>query len=90
MDDVSGQASSLAGLVPLAAELGDLKRIRDASSPDSLASRLFRAAWGALLAGQAPLDVALLATADATAAARLGGIDRAVLLVAGLTEAEAV
>lgn len=90
LDDVSGQVSSLAGLVPLAAELGDLKRVRDASSPDSLASRLFRRAWGALLAGQAPLDVALVATADAVAAARLGGIDRAVLLAAGLTEAEAV
>jgi len=90
LDDVSGQASSLAGFVPLAVELGDLKRIRDASSPDSFASRLFRASWGALLAGQAPLDVALLATADAVAAVRLGGIDRAVLLAAGLTEAEAV
>ncbi len=90
LDDVSGQASGLAGFVPLAAELGDLKRIRDASSPDTLASRLFRATWGALLAGQAPLDVTLLATADAVAAARLGGIDRAVLLAAGLTEAEAV
>ena len=90
LDDVSGQASSLAGFVPLAVELGDLKRLRDASSPDSLASRLFRAAWGALLAGQAPLDVALLATADAVAAARLGGIDRTVLLAAGLTEAEAL
>lgn len=89
LDNVSGQASSLAGFVPLAAELGDLKRIRGASSPDSLASRLFRGAWGALLAGQAPSDVALLATADAVAAARLGGIDRAVLRVAGLTDAEA-
>lgn len=89
LDDIGGQASSLASLVPLAVELGDLKRLRDASSPDSLASRLFRSAWGALLAGQAPLDVALLATADAVAAARLGGIDRAVLLGAGLTGAEA-
>lgn len=90
LDDIGGQAPSLASLVPLAVELGDLKRIRDASSPDSLASRLFRDAWGALLAGQAPLDVALLATANAIAAARLGGINRAVLLGAGLTEAEAV
>jgi hypothetical protein len=90
LDDVNGQASSLAGFVPLAAELGDLKRIRDASSPDSLTSRLFRASWGALLAGQAPLDVALLATADAVAGARLGGIDRAVLLATGMTEGEAV
>ncbi len=90
LDDLGGQASGLAGFVPLAAELGDLKRVRDASSPDSLASRLFRGAWGALLAGQAPLDVALLATADAIAAVRLGGIDRAVLLDADLTEAETV
>ena len=90
LDDVSGQASSLASFVPLAVELGDLKRVRDASSPDSLASLLFRAAWGALLAGQTPLDVALLATADALASARLGGIGRTVLLAGGLTETEAV
>ncbi len=90
LDDVSGQASSLAEFVPLATELGDLKRIRDASGPDSLASRLFRKAWGALLAGQAASDVALLTTADAVAAVRLGGIDRAVLLAVGLTDAEAV
>lgn len=89
LDDVRGQASSLADVVPLAVELGDLKRVRDASSPDSLASRLFRSAWGALLAGQAPPDVALLATADAIAAARLGGIDGTVLVGAGLTGAEA-
>lgn len=90
LDDVSGPASSLAEFVPLAIELGDLKRVRDASSSDSLASRLFRNAWSALLAGQVVSDVALLATADAVAAARLGGIDHAVLLAAGLTEAEAV
>lgn len=89
LDDVRGQASSLADVVPLAVELGDLKRVRDASGPDSLASRLFRSAWGALLAGQAPPDVALLATADAIAAARLGGIDGTVLVSAGLTGAEA-
>lgn len=89
LDDVRGQASSLADVVPLAVELGDLKRVRDASSPDSLASRLFRSAWGALLAGQAPPDVALLATADAIAAARLGGIDGTVLVGARLTGAEA-
>jgi len=89
LDDVSGQAASLAGLVPLAAELGDLKRVRDASSADSVASRLFRRAWGAMAAGQDVAEVALLTTAGAMAAARLGGIDRGVLLVAGLTNAEA-
>jgi len=89
LDDVPRQAASLAGLVPLAAELGDLKRVRDASSPDSLAARLFRRAWGAMSAGQDSREVALFTTAIAVAAARLGGIDRSVLLVAGLTSAEA-
>ncbi len=89
LDSVPGEAAGLAGLVPLAAELGDLKRVRDASSADSMASRLFRRAWGAMAAGQDAAEVALLTTASAIAAARLGGIDRGVLLVAGLTNAEA-
>ncbi len=89
LDGVSGPASGLAGLVPLAVELGDLKRVRDASSPDSVASRLFRRAWAAMAAGQDVAQVALHTTACAVAAARLGGIDRGVLLVAGLTDAEA-
>ncbi len=84
LDAVPGQASSLASLVPLAVELCDLKRVRDASSPDSLASRLFRRAWGALAAGQELRAVALGTTADAVAAARLGGIDRIVLAQAGV------
>lgn len=81
--------SSIGGvgaLTPLAAELSDLKRLRDASSADSLASRAFRATWGRLLAGEAPRDVALSATADCIAATRLGGIDRAVLESAGVTD----
>jgi hypothetical protein len=81
--------ATLATLVPLAAELGDLKRVRDASSPDSLASRLFRRAWAALAAGQPALEVALETTADAVAASRLGGIHRFVLESAGLSADEA-
>ena len=50
-DALPGQAT-LASLAALAAELGDLKRLRDASSPESLASRMFRRSWGALVAGQ--------------------------------------
>ena len=88
-DALPGRAGRLAGLVPLAAELGDLKRVRDASSPDSIASRLFRRAWGALASGQDCGDVALGTTADALAAARLGGIHRAVLEGAGLSADEA-
>lgn len=79
----------LAAFVPLAVELCDLKRVRDASSPDRLASRMFRQAWGALLAGQDPAEVALRSTADAVAACRLGGIDRAMLLRCGLDDAAA-
>jgi len=88
LDDATGQAMGLAGFVPLAMELGDLKRIRDATSPDSLATRSFRRAWGALATGQNPVEVALCTSADAMAAVRLGGIDRAVLLGSGLTDAE--
>lgn len=89
LDDTGGQVLGLAPLVPLAAELCDLKRVRDASSPDSLASRMFRRGWAALLAGQPPDEVARRATADALVATRLGGIDRTVLAVAGLSEDEA-
>jgi len=89
LDGVSGQATGLAAMVPLAVELGDLKRVRDASSPDSMASRLFRRAWSAMVAGQDITEVAMFTAASAVAAARLGGIDRGVLLVAGLTNAEA-
>ena len=77
-------------LTPLAAELGDLKRLRDASSPDSLASRAFRGAWGRLAAGETADDVALSVTADCLAATRLGGIDRTVMTVAGVPDPLAV
>lgn len=89
LDDTAGQATGLASFVPLAAELGDLKRVRDASGPDSLASRLFRKAWGAMAAGQDPAEVAMSATADALVAARLGGIDWDILVDAGVAGAEA-
>lgn len=92
LDAVQRGGAGLSAFVPLAVELCDLKRVRDASSPDSLASRAFRAAWAALLAGQEPSEVASRVTADAVAAARLGGITRAVLAQAGVEgdEADAV
>ena len=82
-DGAVGQ-QALAAFVPLAVELCDLKRVRDASNPDSLASRMFRRGWTAMLAGQGPVDVAMQTTADAVAAARLGGIDHDVLTSVGL------
>jgi 5'-deoxynucleotidase YfbR-like HD superfamily hydrolase len=75
--------------VPLAVELCDLKRVRDARSPDSVAARMFRAAWGALRAGQDFETVAAIVAASALAAARLGGVDIDVMVQAGLTAEEA-
>ena len=80
--------AGLADCVPLAVELCDLKRVRDASSPDSLASRMFRTAWGALKTGAAPEHVAHVMTAGALAACRLGGIDAGVLHAVGLSEVQ--
>jgi len=87
--DAAPQPAGLSTMVPLAVELCDLKRVRDASSPDSLASRMFRRGWAALLAGQNPALVALQSTADALAAARLGGISRDVLADVGVHGADA-
>jgi hypothetical protein len=84
--DDTRSLSGLAKLTPLAAELCALKRVRDARGPDSLASRLFRRAWGALLAGQDPAFCALQTTADALTAARLGGIDMGVLAECGVED----
>ncbi len=85
-----GRLGGVGSLTPLAAELGDLKRIRDASSPDSLAVRLFRQAWGRLAAGESPAAVAHSIAADALAATRLGGIDRHVLATAGVADPLAI
>ena len=93
MDRISpaelGGAADLAGIASLAAELATLKRIRDARSPDSLASLMFRRAWASLCAGTALRDVALSVSADALVALRLGGIDGAVLAQAGLSAGQA-
>ncbi len=85
----SAGPADLAGIASLADELATLKRIRDARSPDSLASLMFRRAWVALCAGVAVRDVALSVSAEALVALRLGGIDRAVLATSGLSADEA-
>ncbi len=66
-------------LAGLAAELATLKRVRDAQSADSVATRLFRRAWEALLLGEAVDDVALATAADALAALRMGAMDSGLL-----------
>ena len=88
--DGGGRPRSLAGLAALAAELGDLKRVRDAASPLSLAARIFRCAWGRVAAGEDANNVALSVTADALAAIRLGGIDARVLCALGAADSRAV
>ena len=88
--DGGSSMGGVGALTPLAAELGDLKRLRDAASPDSFASRAFRAAWGRLAGGERAEAVALSMAADCIAATRLGGIGRAVLADAGVADPLAV
>jgi len=85
---VAGRAPAELG--PLLRELGDLKRVTSAGRPGSLASRLFRRSWAALLAGHAARDVALAATASALAAARLGDLDFPTLVELGVPEPDAL
>jgi hypothetical protein len=65
--------TSLRSLLPLLGEVGDLKRLRVAGSPDSLMAGLFARAWSALLAGEPVERVAHRETAAALVAVRLPG-----------------
>jgi len=76
-------------LIPLLREINDLKRVRVAGIDGTLAARAFRRSWARLVAGDSPVTVALRETALAVAAARLGGIDRAMLTRAGLSGEDA-
>lgn len=60
-------------------ELTELKRMRDCSTTDTVAERLFRRAWSAIAVGVEPISVWPAIVADALVATRLAGID-AVLL----------
>ena len=80
---------TVAPLVPLLSEMGDLKRLRTADSEGSLAERSFRSSWAAIFAGEPPAKIALRETAAAVAAARLGGIDARVLRRSGLGDEQA-
>ncbi len=74
----------LTRLAAVAAELGELKRVRRAGRPGSVSEHLFRIAWSDLCAGQAVSDVADTVTAAALVGCRLGAIDDAVLREAGV------
>ena len=70
-------------------ELNDLKRIFSSDREGSIATRLFREAWSALVGGAAADKVAGWITGRALAAARLGDIDMAALTEAGVPRLEA-
>ena len=69
-------------------ELNDLKRITSAGRFGSVATRLFREAWCALVGGTPAGQAAGWIAGRALAAARLGDLDRIVLADAGLSKTE--
>ena len=77
---------SLARLVPLLSEIGDLKRIRAAGRAGTHAEGVFRRSWAALLAGDVTEDVARREAAASVAAARTGSRDYPMLRRAGLPD----
>ena len=78
-DDVTPLLQVLARFGGVARDLSELKRMRDQSTTDSVAERLFRSAWAGLEAGGDPLQVCVQITVDALVATRLAGIDAALL-----------
>ena len=79
-----------AGLRPLLQEMNDLKRVGTPNQAGSLAQDGFRRAWEALIAGEAPAQVARWELAGAIASARLGAIDAVVLGRVGLDPAQVI
>ncbi len=88
MDPVPQMRSALTGLRPVARDLSELKRMRDQSSPFSVAERLFSRAWSRLEKQIEPMTVCLETVADALAATRLAGIDAAMLTRLGVNPEE--
>ncbi|MDT7855508.1 HD domain-containing protein [Rubrivirga sp. S365] len=76
--------------VDLLRQIRDLKRVRDARSPRSLAERQFGRAWARLAAGEPVEAVALSETAAALAAVRLAALNAGVMMAHGLDESEAL
>ena len=75
---------------PLLGEINDLKRVQVAGRSGSLADQGFARSWADLVDGFPPDLVARREVGSAIAAARLGGIDAAILDDAGLSRAEVV
>ena len=81
--------SPLGALARLARGVVDLKRVRDARGPRSVAERGFARSWSRLAAGTPVAEVCRAEAAAAVAALRLGALDAAALLAHGLDAAEA-
>lgn len=77
------------GQLDLLRELGDLKRVRSAARPGSIAERLFANAWAQLAEGSTPEQVWRDATCLALTATRLGDLDHAALASAGIGDVAA-
>ena len=75
-----------APLLSLLRELGELKRVRSAARPGTIAERLFADGWSRLLAGALPEDAMRGNVAAALTATRLGDIDAATLRTLDVAE----
>lgn len=84
--DGGAQPSDLSGLAQFAAELGGLKRVRDASSPRSLAERFFRSAWQRLVGGDDPAETAYAVSGHVIAAIRLAGLTHDLMAELGVAD----
>ncbi|MDQ3711049.1 MAG: HD domain-containing protein [Acidobacteriota bacterium] len=78
--------ASLAMIIPLFWEIGNLKRIHPANLTFSFAANLFLQSWKNVAGGADVRDVAIKITADTVAAAQLGAINADVLRRAELSE----
>lgn len=84
MLDASSPIRGLDRFAAVARDLSELKRLRDQSTTDSVADRLFRRAWGRIADGAAPAQVWPAIVADALVATRLAGIDATLLEALGV------
>ncbi|WP_375270603.1 hypothetical protein [Sphingomonas sp.] len=85
LDMIAAEAPGLTpAALPFLRELGDLKRVRSAAAPGSIAERLFVAGWAALVRGDDPAEVTMRVTASALVSARLGDLDLAAMTALGI------
>lgn len=86
MPETSTPVAELHRFATVARDLSELKRLRDQSTTDSIAERLFRLAWGRIGDGADAAEVWPRIVADALVATRLAGIDATLLEALGLDQ----